>query len=176
MGLYFYGKNPRAILSRLFLQPAHDIKDTIFQVLEKNDFAQCVGLQLRMGGNVSNTIEYKSFLSQQSIRNIIQQIDVLERDHFKLLFLTTDASNLTQKELKQINMTIIESNAFSVCHSSIHFRNSNYSSCLKRAVVDSILISHCDHMYVTYGSSYGRLCSWLSYNSKNRIINNTGIM
>lgn len=176
MGLYFYGKNPRAILSRLFLQPADDIKDTIFQVLEKNDFAQCVGLQLRMGGSVANTKEYKSFLSYHNIHKLIQQIDVLERDHFKLLFLTTDASNLIQKELKQINMTIIESNAFSVCHSSIHFRNSNYKNCLKRAVVDSILMSHCDHMYVTYGSSYGRLCSWLSYNSKNRIINNTGIM
>lgn len=176
MGLYFYGNNTRAILARLFLQPADDIKDTIFQVLAKDDFSQCVGLQLRMGGNVSNTVEYKSFLSQQSIRNIIQQIDVLERDHFKLLFLTTDATNRIQRELKLLHMKIIESNVYSVCHSSTFFRNKEYLSCLKRAIIDSILISHCDHMYVTYGSSYGRLCSWLSYNSKNRIVNETGIM
>lgn len=176
LGLYTYGPNPRAILARLFLQPSDELRNVIFRYLNNYDFRNSVGIQLRLGGNIANTMESKRFLSYLTSRDRIREIDNAEQDSFRFLFITTDATKLIRGTDLDLNMTVIETHDYSACHSSVHFGNPNYHDCLKRAVVDAILLSRCDHMYHTYGSSYGRLCHWLSYNKNNKEINEKGIV
>lgn len=161
-------------LSLLLLQPSDEIQRAIDNFLRTHDINHCVGVQIRSGGSTAVHAEHKSFLSYTSVRRSASEINYNAEYAGRPVFLTTDSNLFNNMVPGMLNkLKVCSSDVFAIGHSSLHFAwGSNHLNALKRSIVDLLLISRCDDLFVTYGSSYGRLCDWLSNAQSVHILRN----
>ena len=166
LGLLTYSNDVHFLLSRLLLQPSQDILSSILSSLndKNNDFSNCIGLQIRMGGKMTNAKADKEFLKVDTVIKGMKNISV-EYTHNEHIYLSTDSLKIIPIIKSHIgNHSIIQSNAFSIGHSSTYHNSKKKVEAMKRGLCDIILASHCKPLYRTYYSSFGRMIYWLSTN------------
>ena len=176
LGLLQYSSDVHFLLSRLFLQPSKEITAVIHKTLtnRRHDFSKCIGLQIRMGGQLAVTKENKAFLKVQSVVQSMKNISKQYHNN-EPVYLSTDSRLILRTIVANIgNHSIIQSNAFTIGHSSSHFNKQKKVDGMRRGICDVILASHCKPLYLTYSSSFGRLIYWLSINPLTYIINKSG--
>ena len=67
------------------------------------------------------------------------------------------------------SMNAIQATGYAIGHSSAYFAGGNtHLTYLKRAIMDLVLMSQCDYIIYTRGSSYGQLAMRLGLNTPSR--------
>ena len=172
LGLLTYSNDVHFLLSRLLLQPSQEIMSSILYSLndKNNDFSKCIGLQIRMGGKMTAAKADKEFLKVDTVVKGMKNISV-EYTHNESVYLSTDSLQIIPIIKSHIgNHSIIQSNSFTIGHSSTYHNNRKKTEAMKRGLCDIILASHCKPLYRTYYSSFGRMIFWLSTNSFSYIL------
>ena len=174
-------------LSNYIFKPKKYIVDYAESVLKKMQGVK-VGIQLRFGGNTAASKEKEQFLNPNSINFYIDQIlNVTSKINSRYtLFLSTDSPSI-QKSLSPLNATIVIADKYSVGHT-----NRYQLQFLQRAITDIYILSRCDILLHSQGSSYGSFASAISaakadylimkkqsyvcsYAQRNLLINNAGL-
>lgn len=159
--LFPYSNDYRSLLSRLLLHPTREILSAILQMINIEDFHNCIGIQIRMGGNNAASKENFVFLSSDAVINNIQKFVQKYKTNEKI-YLSTDSLNILPKVKELLKEhEVLQFSKYTVGHSSSIYRNKTLDS-IKRAISDAIAISNCKTIYLTNYSSYGHLISWLS--------------
>lgn len=173
-----YGEAHRLIrgqVARLLLTPNAEISQTIADNLKRFERRPAIGVQLRMGGSVSKTIENHRFLrisslpfADEEIENALKYLKVDKRN--TTLFVTTDSGIVRNRMLQMYaSMNAIQATGYAIGHSSAYFAGGNtHLTYLKRAIMDLVLMSQCDYIIYTCGSSYGQLAMRLGLNTPSR--------
>lgn len=117
-----------------------------------------VGIQLRFGGNTAASQEKEHFLDPEYINFYIDQIAYIlsQVKSNYTLFLSTDSPSI-KHYLSSLNATIYTANKYPVGHT-----NRRQLQFLQRAITDIYILSRCDVLLHTQGSSYGSLASAIS--------------
>lgn len=166
IGLFDIGNNYHFLLYRLVIQPSNKINSEILSILHNPDMKHCIGVQMRTGGELADKWEKHKFLSKARVNEYARSINEKYKNN-EAIYLSTDSNkviNIVKKRMK--NHKVITSTQFSIGHSSL----SKHNQGLKRAIVDMIVTSHCQPLYVTYGSSFGIAINFLSYNTETTIM------
>lgn len=158
MGLLQIGNNYHFLLYRLVLQPSDKLRSAIFSILQKPEMKQCIGIQVRTG-NLANKKEEVVFLTEFRIKRYIRRINKMYTGN-ETVYLSSDsdyAIQLVNQQLK--NHTVITNSHFPISHSSLSENNQG----LERALIDAIVSSHCNPIYITQWSTFGMLIRYLSF-------------
>ena len=144
-------------VSRYLFKPKKYITDYGDSVLSQMKGVK-VGIQLRFGGNTAASQEKEHFLSPAYINFYIYQIAYilsLVKSNYTL-FLSTDSPSI-KHYLSSLNATIYTASKYPVGHT-----NQRQLQFLQRAITDIYILSRCDVLLHTQGSSYGSLASAIS--------------
>lgn len=144
-------------LSNYIFKPKKYIVDYAERVLSKMQGVK-VGIQLRFGGNTAASKEKDQFLNPNSMNFYISQIlNVTSKINSRYtLFLSTDSPSI-QKSLSPLNATIVTADKYTVGHT-----NRYQLQFLQRAITDIYILSRCDILLHSQGSSYGSFASAIS--------------
>ena len=144
-------------LSNYIFKPKKYIVDYAESVLSKMQGIK-VGIQLRFGGNTAASKEREQFLNPNSMNFYISQIlNVTSKiNSGYTLFLSTDSPSI-QKSLSPLNATIVTADKYTVGHT-----NRYQLQFLQRAITDIYILSRCDILLHSQGSSYGSFASAIS--------------
>ena len=156
--------NVRRDILKLILNPEESLRKRL--LFERRRLLQrpyTFGIQLRMGGNVSDTPESYVGVPFSRLRDVVKQVDevVLSRGWNPLdvqIYISSDSS-LAISEVARLTKGIykvIESKLYKHGHSGSHFHN-NYEQVMKKVTSDFYYMSLCDYMIVTWPSSMGRM-------------------
>ena len=114
--------------------------------------------------------ERTEFLKVDTVIKGMKNISA-EYTHNEPVYLSTDSLQIIPIIKSHIgNHSIIQSNAFSIGHSSTYHNNKKKLEAMKRGLCDIILASHCKPLYRTFYSSFGRMIYWLSTHSFSYIL------
>lgn len=167
----------RRQIARLLLTPNFEISYHIRENLKKFKQRPIVGIQVRTGGYVSTTVETHRFLHISSLRNVDKEINLAAEkynwnNNSLTLFITTDSAIVNRRMYTVYGENrIIEGEGYPSGHSSAYLApGPKHYRFLKRAIMDLVLLSQCDYILYTHGSSYGKLAMRLSYNVPSRAI------
>ena len=144
-------------LSNYIFKPKKYIVDYAESVLSKMQGIK-VGIQLRFGGNTAASKEREQFLNPNSMNFYISQIlNVTSKiNSGYTLFLSTDSPSI-QKSLSPLNATIVTADKYTVGHT-----NRYQLQFLQRAITDIYILSRCDILLHSQGSSYGSFANAIS--------------
>lgn len=165
LGLLQYSKNVKKMIARLLIQPSQELAEPIFETLKEYDIRQCISIQVRMGGNVSNHKEKHVFMTPEVAIKYLNRVRK-ENPDVECIYLSADSEN-TVKIVQEVfkNTIIIQNTQFNIGHSRRGYRNKDHLEGLKRGLVDAILASHGYRLYHTGGSSFGKLIGVLTCNT-----------
>ena len=152
------------IIARDLLRPKRELRTYIDSILWSMYPSVSVGVQLRIGGNYSNTPEGHQFIRMEQMPFVLEKISsIIKNIHSKpIIYLSTD-SNYTKEWIQQLNLTIVEANRYPSGHSSSNKSRFLHTLYTLRAIVDLHVLTHCDYMIVTGFSSYGILAARMSW-------------
>lgn len=175
VGLFSLHNDPHFLLSQLLLQRNKELKSAIERLQNKYNLTHCVGIQLRMGGKITNSHD-RRFLKVNTVEKVLK--DINRKYDNRVIFLSTDSPHLLPKFKTLLkNHPVATTDVYEVGHSRHHIYNTTkYYQFLKRAIVDAWTTSRCDPLYTTYYSSYSILIYWLSNNSKRYTISDKGLI
>ena len=150
-------KSLRPYLSNYIFKPKKYIVEYAESVLSKMQGIK-VGIQLRFGGNTAASKEQEQFLNPNSMNFYIDQIlNVTSKINSRYtLFLSTDSPSI-QNSLSPLNATIVTADKYMVGHT-----NRYQLQFLQRAITDIYILSRCDILFHSQGSSYGSFASAIS--------------
>ena len=116
--------------------------------------------------------EHIEFLAIPSLQKYMENINKVYNN--KTIYLSTDSEILIDDIKKQLrNNVVITSNDYKIGHSGINrFSNGSHIIGVKRAIVDAIVASQCNPLYVTLNSTFGKMISFLSNNSSTTYMSN----
>lgn len=165
----------RGQIARLLLTPNGELCRALEMNLNQFGSRPSIGIQLRMGGSVSKTMENHRFLYLSSIpfaeEEVKYALKYLHADRKNTtLFVTTDSILVRTRLFSDFHdMHVLEGKGYAFGHSSAYFAGgNNHLQFLKRAIIDLVLASHCDYIIFTRGSSYGQLAMRLGLNTPAR--------
>ena len=142
------------------MQPSNEIQSEVLSILQNSDMKHCIGVQMRTGGKLANKSEKHKFLSENRVKKVARTINEKYKNN-EAIYLSTDSNKVIDIVRSLMNNhKVITSNQFSIGHSSL----SKHNQGLKRAIVDMIVTSHCQPLYITYWSTFGMAINYLSYN------------
>lgn len=167
MGLFQVGNDYHFLLYRLVLQPSDRLRSAILSILQKPEMKQCIGMQIRTGGNLANLKEKVRFLTEPRVHWYAVHINEKYTGK-ETIYLSSDSDNAIQLvKLRMTNHTVITSNQFPISHSSL---GNKKNKGLKRALIDMIVSSHCNPIHITQWSTFGQAIRYLSYVAKTEIM------
>ena len=149
--------NLKNYLSRFLFRPKRyitDYGDTILSTMK----GMKVGIQLRFGGNISDTKEQFVFLKPNHLQIVLKKINTIlnQIKQEYSIFLSCDTVN-GKKMLSNLQKPIVTVEKYPIGHS-----RKNNLLFLQRAITDLYILSKCDILFFTYWSSYGYLARDLS--------------
>lgn len=165
--LGLFSKDPtvdqvKKLVSRFLFQLKPSLVESVEPMLSQFEGRSVIGLQLRTGGKLANYKEDTTFITLNDMERVCGVIDdCMSRRgfHDPHLFLSTD-SNQVVELFRNGTYPLLVSDQFTIGHSSRARKGSSES--IYRAVTDMLLLSKCDALITTKGSSFGDQASLLS--------------
>ena len=150
-------KNMRNYLSRYLFRPKRYITDYGDNILSTMKGLK-VGIQLRFGGNISDTKEQFVFLKPTHFQIVLKKIKTIlnQVNQEYSIFLSCDTVN-GKKMLSNLQKPIITVEKYPIGHS-----RKNNMLFLQRAITDLYILTKCDILFHTYWSSYGYIAKDIS--------------
>ena len=147
-----------SILYRLLLNPSVELCTIINKYSAQLQLSKSIGLQIRMGGKLSNINDAK-FMNMTRVDRVIQEV---KRHQSPIVFVSTDTPWIPDYLKSNLNSTvrILHVKEFEIGHSASYtVRNDSHlwEAVTKRAIVDLMILKDCDRLLVTSGSSFGDL-------------------
>ena len=142
-------------LSHLLFNLKKPLKEQAQQIGERMN-PPLIGLQIRTGGNLASFKDSASYIKMDNLVNVINLINTIITNN-KLengtIFLSTDSA-VVQDHLKRVIHKVVTADVYQIGHTA-RGRTDYNDSFVKRAVIDLFLLSRCDYLIVTKGSSFG---------------------
>ena len=156
-------KEMHSILLRLLFNPSYDLCSKINNYISQLRSAYSIGIQLRMGGQLSN-MKDAVFLDLNRVKEVIQEVKQqasLMKPRRVIAFLSTDSSAV-QEYVTQVlspSITVLLVDDYQIGHSATTYgrkgKQGVWEGATKRAIMDLMILKECDLLYVTHNSSFG---------------------
>ena len=151
------------ILYRLLLNPSFPLCTVVNQYTTQFTHSYSIGIQIRMGGHLSN-LNDASFMNTSRVDRVIEEVKGMTVEQGScIVFVSTDSPfvlDYMQSKLSGI-VKVLHLKEYQIGHSAtITGRNGNnqlWEEATKRAIVDLMILKECDRLIVTSGSSFGDL-------------------
>lgn len=157
--------NIRKMFIHLFLNPSPDLRQK-WLIEEKSllRYNHTIGLQLRMGGKVSDSPELDYWgVPFSRLDDVIKQVlEVIESHHWKndvQLYIASDSTKAVRYIQERVNgvFPVVESTLFRRGHTRRRSSRKNYLSIMGQVLSDFYYISKSDHVIVSWQSTLGRM-------------------
>lgn len=161
--------NIRRTMLQLILNPEKRLRELLF--IEKKQllkYSHTIGLQLRMGGNISDTPEKYVGIPFSRIDEVIDQVrTVIKRNGWEgnvQVYISSDSSKTIQyiQEKTAKEFPVVESKLYKHGHTSSFLVKKDYANVMRKVVSDLYYMSICDYSIVSWPSSLGRLMCFLT--------------
>ena len=168
VGVYERMREVHSILYRLLLNPSFELCSVVhsYTRLLKNNYS--IGVQIRMGGNMSNTMDctFMNMTRVMGVLNEVRRLLSLKNESNAVLFVSVDTPSIVDFFQESLNsIRIISVKEYSIGHSATVYGNwgnkQQWEQATKRAIIDLMILKECDHLITTSGSSYGDLATEL---------------
>ena len=184
--LFHYGNenithwNIRRDILRLFLNPSEYLQNQLENERKSLiKYEHTIGLQLRMGGKLSDYRESYVGIPFSRIDDVISQVkSYIAMNHWEnnvQLYIASDSSfviNHIRNKTKDY-LPVIESLLFKHGHS---VESRDYISVMNKVISDFYYMSLCDYIFVTWPSSMGRMMCYFTDEEKcGKVLNWTSV-
>ena len=115
-----------------------------------------IGLQIRTGGGLADFKDSASYIKMDKLDFVTDLLNtIIKKSELEdgTIFLSTD-STVVQDHLKNMTHKVMTADVYQIGHTA-RGRTDYDNSFVKRAVIDLYLLSRCDYLIVTKGSSFG---------------------
>lgn len=149
--------NVRKTMLRLILNPSRKLRKQL--LVEKNHLLKLphtIGLQLRMGGNISDTPEAYVGVPFSRLDEVLNQVRrVITKNQWvnqTQLYISSDSTKTIAfiREQTKEEFPVVESLLFRHGHTGLQRTESDYVNVQKKVVSDMYYMSICDHLIVTW--------------------------
>lgn len=125
------------------------------RMIEKEMNHPLIGLQIRTGSGLADFKDSASYMTMDRMSHVNSLIESIIRNGLSnsTIFLSTD-SNAVQEYMKNTTYNVVTADVYQIGHTA-RGRPGYDDSFIKRAVIDLYLLSRCDYLIVTKGSSFG---------------------
>ena len=161
--------NIRKIMLRLILNPEKRLRNHL--KIEKKQLLKkkyTIGLQLRMGGTISDTPEEYVGIPFSRLNEVIDQVrNVIKKKQWEgkvQVYISSDSSKTIQYIRNQTKkeFPVVESLLYQHGHTSRYLAKKDYANIMRKVVSDMYYMSICDHLIVSWPSSLGRMMCYVS--------------
>ena len=156
------------VFYRLLLNPSFELCSIINSYTRLFQNKHSIGVQIRMGGNMSNTKDatFMNTTRVMGVMNELRRIISMKEESNVVLFISADSSSTVDYFRASLqNVTIISVKEFTIGHSATAFGKrgdkEKWEEATKRAIVDLMILKECDELIITRGSSFGDLAASL---------------
>lgn len=166
--------NIRKNLIRLFLNPKQELSLLLSkekQRILKNKYT--IGLQLRMGGNMSDTPELNYWgIPVSRLDDVISQLrEEIHKQNWTnnvQIYISSDSTKAIEYIRKKTrnDFPVIESLLYKRGHSSGVSSIGNYSTVMKKVISDFYYMSYCNKVIVSWQSLLGRMMCYMMEESQ----------
>ena len=124
-------------------------------MIEKEMNHPLIGLQIRTGSGLTDFKDSASYMTMDGINHVNSIIESIIRNGLSnsTIFLSTD-SNAVQEYMKNTTYNVVTADVYQIGHTA-RGRPGYDDSFIKRAVIDLYLLSRCNYLIMTKGSSFG---------------------
>ena len=165
--------NMRKMMLRLILNPEQKLQNSILSEKKKIlKFRYTIGLQLRMGGTVSDTPEEYVGIPLNRVNDVIDQVrEVISKKNWTnnvQVYISSDSSKTIQyvRNMTRNEFPVVESLLFEHGHSKMYLAKNKYVNIMKKVLADMYYMSVSDYLLVSWQSSLGRMMCYLSEEEK----------
>lgn len=165
--------NMRKMLLRLLLNPEPTLLNSLLSEKTKIlKYRYTIGLQLRMGGNISDTPEQYVGIPFDRINEVIDQvrevITIKNWTNSVQVYISSDSSKTIQyvRNITRNEFPVVESLLFEHGHSKMYLAKNKYVNIMKKVLADMYYMSVSDYLLVSWQSSLGRMMCYLSEEEK----------
>lgn len=151
------------VLYRLLVNPSFELCTVVNQYTTRFTHFYSIGVQIRMGGHLSN-LNDATFMNMNRVDRVIEEVKgMIVGQGPSIVFVSTDSPSVLdylQTKLSDV-VRIQHLKEYQIGHSAtITGKNGNsqlWEEATKRAIVDLMILKECDRLIVTRDSSFGDL-------------------
>ncbi len=156
-------KEMHSILLRLLFNPSYDLCSKINNYISQLRSAYSIGIQLRMGGQLSN-MKDAVFLDLSRVKEVMQEVKQqarLMKPRRVIAFLSTDSLSVQEYVTRVLSpyITVLFVDDYQIGHSATTYGRKGkkcvWEEATKRAIMDLMILKECDLLFVTHNSSFG---------------------
>ena len=165
--------NMRKMMLRLILNPEPILQNSLLSEKSKIlKYRYTIGLQLRMGGNISDSPESYVGIPFDRINDVINQVrEVITKKNWTnnvQVYISSDSSKTIQyvRNKTKNEFPVVESLLFEHGHTKKYLAKNKYVNIMKKVLADMYYMSVSDYLLVSWQSSLGRMMCYLAEEEK----------